>query len=59
MKSTPKSCGCKHCRISRGYAPVKKFMKAEERAFRHAAKIAVNKGKDEDVTPAFSGARYG
>jgi hypothetical protein len=58
-KSKPKSCSCRQCKYARGRKGPNAMMKHEERAFRHNSKIAINLGKDESVTAAFSGARYG
>ena len=49
MKKTPKSCGCRSCRIGRGSKSGQMLMKSAERSYRHKAKIAINSGK-EDVS---------
>jgi hypothetical protein len=57
MKQTPKSCGCRQCRFGKGTKAGSKEMKRDERAFRHASKIALNKGQ-EDIIPAPIGNYY-
>lgn len=49
MKMTPKSCGCKTCRIGKGSKGGKSVIKSAERAYRHGAKILLAKGR-EDVS---------
>jgi type II secretory ATPase GspE/PulE/Tfp pilus assembly ATPase PilB-like protein len=58
MKQTVKSCSCTQCRYSKGRKPVKELMKHEERAARHANKVAINRGI-EDIFAAHRGGRYG
>lgn len=49
MKATPKSCSCNQCKH---YSDIKaKKRTKEERAFRRAAKVALEQGK-EDILPA-------
>lgn len=42
-KSTPKSCSCEQCKRGK-HGGAKDIVKADERAYRHAAKIALAKG---------------
>lgn len=49
MKGSPKSCSCQHCKHCS--ANKAKIRTKEERAFRHAAKQALNQGQ-EDILPA-------
>lgn len=57
-KETPKSCSCHGCKASKGCKGVQIIMKKEERAFRHARKIALNKhGDSYFIAPR--GGRYG
>lgn len=60
-KDKPRSCSCHSCKIARGCGRVGQLMKKEERAFRHRANQAVRTAVNvtENVTPAFSGKRYG
>ena len=39
-KGTPKSCSCQHCRRGK-HGGAKDIVKADERAYRHAAKISL------------------
>jgi hypothetical protein len=42
-KSTPKSCSCHQCKRGK-HGGAKDIVKADERAYRHAAKIQLAKG---------------
>lgn len=53
LKSTVKSCGCFSCRRGRKHSSFQ--MKAEERAARHAKKIALRKNPEAVVAPAHNG----
>jgi hypothetical protein len=44
-KSAPKSCSCDQCKRGKGTRSGKKLMKLDERVFRHASKISLNKGE--------------
>ena len=46
-KQTPKSCSCNQCLRGKHTKAGHKLMKHDERAFRHEAKIALNKGAEE------------
>ena len=52
MKHTPKSCSCRICRLGKATKAQKTMMKLAERAFRHAAKVALKSGREELVLPA-------
>lgn len=56
-KATPKSCSCKTCRRGKASSAGKAMMRIDERAYRHASKIALTKGR-EDLTPAPVGGYY-
>ena len=43
-KQTPKSCSCNSCKRGK-HGGAKDIVKYDERAFRHAQKIALNKGR--------------
>lgn len=45
-KQTPKSCSCGACKRGKHSKAGHAMMKADERAFRHAAKIRLRKGED-------------
>jgi hypothetical protein len=47
QKQTPKSCSCSQCRYGKRTKAGHCLMKLDERAFRHNAKIALNKGAEE------------
>ena len=57
MKQTPKSCSCFQCKRGKHSASGHVMMKADERSFRHAQKIALAKGKS-DIGVAPIGNRY-
>jgi hypothetical protein len=57
MKSTPKSCSCSACKAGKSSKKGKCLMKLDERAYRHEAKIKLNKGK-EDIPVAPKGNYY-
>ena len=57
-KQTPKSCSCDQCKNSKSKKGVQKYMKLEERAFRHNQKIKLEKS-DGDYEAAPHGDRYG
>ena len=44
MKSTPKSCSCRSCKRGKATNAGHFYRKADERAYRHATKIALMKG---------------
>lgn len=48
-KGTPKSCSCRRCKRGKVRDAGNETMKAEERAYRHGAKIQLNKEAPEDV----------
>ena len=51
-KGTPKSCSCRSCRRGKGSKRGNAMMKQNERAFRHAQKVAINKSSGMyDVAP--------
>ena len=54
MKATPKSCSCGMCRRGKATKTGKYYMKKEERAFRHNAKQALERG-EEVIPPALHG----
>lgn len=56
-KATPKSCSCSQCKRGKGTKPGKQLMKMDERAYRHASKIDLMKGRD-DLLPAPRGGYY-
>jgi hypothetical protein len=45
-KSTPKSCSCNQCKRGK-HGGAKDLVRYDERKFRHAQKIALNKGVEE------------
>ena len=45
-KQTPKSCSCQHCRFGKHTKAGHKEMKADERKYRHRAKVAIQKGEE-------------
>lgn len=45
FKATPKSCSCEQCKRGK-HGGAKKMVKADERKFRHNAKIALGKGAE-------------
>lgn len=51
IKQKPKACGCRMCRLGKSTEAGHATRKAEERAFRHATKIDLRKGR-EDIPPA-------
>ena len=48
-KGTPKSCSCTQCKRGKGCDAGNTQMKADERAYRHSAKIQLKKEDPEDV----------
>lgn len=44
-KQTPKSCSCNACKRGKHSKFGKQLVKADERAFRHGQKIALNHGR--------------
>lgn len=60
FKLTPKSCGCRMCRYSKGVKRVKLFMKLDERAHRHRSDIALRTlYEDADILISHNGPRPG
>ena len=57
QKQTPKSCSCGQCKRGKHSKSGRCLMKLDERAFRHNAKIALNKGA-EDIGIAPKGNYY-
>lgn len=57
-KGTPKSCSCSHCIRGKHTASGHSLMKADERAYRHAAKIALNKQEDPIIAVGPKGNYY-
>lgn len=57
MKATPKSCSCGTCRRGKASRRGNALLKLDERAYRHASKIALLKGR-EDLSPAPKGNYY-
>lgn len=51
MKATPKSCSCRHCRHAKHTKPGNRYVKLEERAFRHGSNQALRQGSEE-IVPA-------
>lgn len=45
-KTTPKSCSCKSCKRGKATAGGHFYRNADERAYRHASKIALMKGAE-------------
>ena len=45
-KATPKSCSCQHCKRGKHSKYGSQMVKLDERAYRHNAKIAINKGEE-------------
>ncbi len=56
MKGTAKSCSCSMCKRGK-HGGAKDLVKYDERRFRHACKIALNKG-EEVITVAPKGNYY-
>lgn len=53
VKGTPKSCKCMMCRLVKGNEKTQPGLREmEERAFRRAQKVALQKGQDDCVVPA-------
>lgn len=46
VKHTPKSCSCSMCRRGKHTKAGHAHMRADERKYRHNAKIALNKGAE-------------
>lgn len=57
MKQTPKSCSCSQCKRGKHSKGGHEMMKHDERKFRHAQKVALNKGA-EDISVAPKGNYY-
>jgi len=58
FKQKPKSCSCSNCTRGKHSKSGHVLMKADERAFRHGAKIALQQGNYEAVTIAPIGNYY-
>lgn len=58
-KGTPKSCGCGYCQRGKHTAGGHTNMKADERAYRHDAKIRLNKLGDDLDAEIFNSAPIG
>jgi hypothetical protein len=56
-KSTAKSCSCQQCQYGKHSRAGHRMIKADERAYRHAAKIALDMGL-EDIPLAPKGNYY-
>lgn len=56
-KATPKSCSCNTCKRGKSSTRGKSLMKIDERAYRHASKINLMKGR-EDILSAPIGNYY-
>lgn len=56
-KATPKSCSCTQCKRGKASSRGKALMKLDERAYRHASKINLMKGR-EVIEPAPIGGYY-
>lgn len=55
MKMTPKSCGCRSCRRGKGSKYGKQVLKSAERTYRHSAKIALGKGREDVASVPYGG----
>jgi hypothetical protein len=58
-KQKPKSCMCHTCRHCVSTGPRKAMRTQEQRAYRHAAKVALKKGDDPIIDAAPHGDRLG
>lgn len=54
-KATPKSCSCNVCKRGKSTKAGHFYRKADERAYRHASKIALMKGAEVINNAPFGG----